>query len=121
MRRLLLGLALGVLIAVPSGYAGAKLVSNPMSGDLDGGGYSLFDLRNVTLDGDLTATKGILYLDGNHNRPSVRWGTESPVTDPRAIDAQPGSLFLEYALDQESAWIKTGPNQTDWRQLAFAP
>ena len=121
MKRLLVGVLLGALIF--AGAVGAHVVNitNPLSADLDGGNYSISDLNMLATNGPLTVGNGVLYLDTNHNRPSVRWGTESPITDPRAVDAQPGSLFLEYAYQQESAWIKTGPFATDWRQLAFVP
>lgn len=95
-------------------------VTTPMQADLDAGGHSIFDLRDLTLDGDLAVTKGVVYLDGNHNRPSLRWVTESPVTDARAVGAARGSVAFEFSLTP-AVWVKTGPNDADWRRLAFDP
>lgn len=121
MTRVLLGLLLGAVVF--AGAVGAKVVNvqNPMTIDLDGGGHAIYDVDDLTADGVVTFTRGAVYLDGNHNRPSIRWVTQDPRTDPLAADAQPGSLALEFAFQQSSAWIKTGPDPADWRQLAFTP
>lgn len=120
MKRIFAGFALALLIFPAAVAAGAVTVKNPMVSDLDGGGYSLLDLNRITLDGDLTVTKGIIYLDGNHNRPALLYGTQDPRTDPRAAGLNPGTLFLRYSNPAE-VWLQVGADQSTFRQLAFAP
>lgn len=119
MKRFLAGVAIALLL-FPVGVA-AKVVTviNPMATDLDGGGYSIGDVNRITTDGSVTIGSGVLWMDANHNRPSWRWGTEDPRTDPRATidNPVPGSLFSEFAYNASSLWVKTGPLISDWQRV----
>lgn len=96
--------------------AGPTTVKSPMQADLDGGGYSIANIEQLRTNGHASVGSGVLYMDLNHNRPSFRWGTESPVTDPRAVDAQPGSLFSEFSTTP-ALWFKAGSLATDWHRV----
>lgn len=140
MRRILLGLALGILIAVPVGYAGAKVVSNPISADVDGGGYSITNLTGVGTGAVSTwktvlvtqnypnPSGGLMALFGGQDDPTLAGGPRDPYQGVQAN--QPiGSVYIEQAGATPGnvlsgtgvVWIKTGPAATDWRQLAYAP
>lgn len=126
MKRILLGLLLGALIFGVA-FAGAKVatVTNPMNAPLDGGGYPIANVGNITANADiasngyvlgtsLVATQGQVILEP----PGVPLRTiESGNVDPTVapgVFANVGSLYL----GTSGLWRKTGGTDTDWTRVA---
>lgn len=90
-------------------------VTNPMTAPLEAAGYDGLDFGNITAQGNITAGGGTVYLDGNHNRPSIRWGVDDPnVNQP--LDAVPGSLYLRFAYNASGLYSET--NVGTWTCIA---
>lgn len=117
--------AFALLVASASAVtAGPHNVVNPMTSDLDGGGFHVSNVSTLIAgqlisDGSVAVQSGVVYLDRNHNRPSIRWGTDDPRVTPPA-DAVIGSEYLRFANPGE-LWVKTGPFPPDWQRVALEP
>lgn len=112
------------LVLAGSFAAGGKVVTvtNPMTEPLQGAGYDALDLGHVVAQRTLTVGDGIVYLDLNHNRPSLRTGADDPRTSAVTADAAPSSIYVQFAAGVTSPlWVKTGPFPSDWQQVALVP
>lgn len=118
MRRIPLILAtLALLVALASPVA-ARLatVTNPMTATLDGGGYDITNVANLTLGSKLTVGEGVIWLDSNHARPLIMQGPGDPRTTFLGVTPALGSLYLQFT-NPGTVWILVGwPD--DWRQIA---
>lgn len=130
MKRILLGFALGAVIF--AGAVGARVVTvtNPMSADLNGGGYDIANVANyqtaagAILGGD-SAYLHALTITGSAdltNPPFVALvfaGTEDPSVNPPEGNNPAPSLYLRRAPDGTGElWFKTGVYDTDWACVA---
>lgn len=131
MRRLLTGLAIGVL-AFGAGAVGAKVVTvtNPMSADLNGGTYLIDNVAGVQMSGDESSI-GANYVGTHEYLFSVNHGvlddpiveamagTLAPSVDTGAATFKPGSLYLRHVdAAHGELWFKTGPTAADWTCIA---
>lgn len=135
MRRILLGLLIGLLI-FGAGFAGAKIanVTNPMQTSLDANGFDVINADSVTFtngtavgaDAKVPALLGVsatgLLLDTGRGLFRILTGSDDPTAAP-CVPANPGSLYLRGWLDASGAnrgqfWTKTGSGDCDWTQAA---
>lgn len=131
MRGFLAGFLIALTLGLGIGVAGAKVVNvtNPMTANLDGGGYAITNTASVWT-GNLFATgsifagnaygiQGELQLgDGTHpNGPQVIAGTRAPtVGDPYA---NPGSIYLRWTpIGTGEEWFFNG---IAWTCIAGCP
>jgi hypothetical protein len=135
MRRILLGLVIGVL-AFGAGAAGAKVVNvtNPMSADLDGGGHNVSNVANyqtsagAVFGGDgfsgWTLVFGMSPQTGPLAAPFTLdfAGTADPSIAPPVGNNPVGSLYRQRIDSAHAAlWFKTGPIATDWTLVVRSP
>lgn len=141
MRRVALALALmAILVPVALAAPKPKPVTNPLTADLDAGGYRITNVgaldvgtvfadhlvSNHLVSSGTTGIRGGYHMsDGIHaGGPSVQAGTENPnlrwpSDSAREIRAQPGSLYLRWHPDGHGEhWLATsadpGPRNTVW-------
>lgn len=124
MRRLLLGLLVGLLV-FGAGTAGAKLanVTNPMSTDLDGNGHNITNVQaiyagNIVSSGLLAAGSIQLATDTTGNGPGILAGD----TDPSIGNLTPMPVGSLYLRSNGEWWRKTGSAFTAWTcEIGCAP
>lgn len=144
MKRCYLFSACVVAVVVFVAAGGKVTVTNPFTADVDGNGYSLFGLFNLsaqhvsvtnsanavsvgldTMDGTdphgattVPSARGrVLLGDGGYpffGYPSITAGTFDPSV--QGVDLDAGSLFLRRVnASTGELWFKFGPNPTDWQ------
>lgn len=141
MRRLTLGLLLGVLLAVPATLVAAPPkatnVVTPMREDLDANGYSIANANAITATGNITAQSNIQtsgYFVGDklvamsgelilepHDTAviSILSGRDSPV----GRQMNQGAVYLRSYPRADGnyygeMWLKAGPAAIDWTCVA---
>jgi len=133
MRRLAVGLVLGVLI-FGTAFAGAKLanVTNPMQVTLDANGQDILHVNEVTFAGGsgigfspipgtfgITAS-AIVINNGNTGLFRILTGSEDPSAS--STPANPGSIYLRLANSDGvytgELWFKTGNTPSAWTKVA---
>lgn len=132
MKRIALGLLIGALVF--AGAVGAKVVTvtNPMSGDLNAGGYSISNANDVSgvsfsANNSPLATSvfagGVFLADfsaGNYTAAGLHVGAADPSVAPGVLAGR-GSLYLRDTGTTGELWEKTGPDATGWQRFALAP
>ena len=137
MKRILIGLTIGVLLAVPATLAAAPPKSTnvvtPMQRDLDANGYSVLNANAITASGNITAQSNIqtsgYFVGDKEVAMSGEMILEPPDTstisissgafDPsvQGLDKNTGSLYLRGAPTPQ-AWLHTGTDPHAWTCFA---
>lgn len=127
MKRVLIGLALGALIFGVS-FAGARLatVTNPMTADVNGNGYSILNLarlqvgvvgqfgsndpaqpiRGTITMGDGTAGEGVEIVAGHEDPAAAAFHLPPGTIYLRHAADERGELWLQECVDAAPCWMK---------------
>ena len=132
MNKILMYVALAVVSTLA--LAAGRNLTNPLSADLDGGGFSLFGIFNLTAQNVAVTNSGAVTVGlssmGNRGRvmlgdggypfygyPSITAHTADPSVV--GVDLESGSLLLRRVSPSiGELWFKTGPLATDWVRIA---
>lgn len=116
-RLLLVGLTVGVLLAVPAGFAGGKLarLTNPLAADVDAAGHSISGVSELKADRVTAAT-----ISTTTQPPAAAftghrdgWG---------AVDATGvGTYTVETLEIPAGSWYITAPVRFRWGPGSFGP
>lgn len=141
MRRVVAILVVAIVIIA----AGPKVVgvTNPMTANLDGGGFQIVNVGTVRasgaglnlFDGSVQALGSVITGNGAPNpgafgivipigggqsaQLNILAGTLAPTVDPAVATAQPGSLFQRRVDSLHGElWFKTGSTVAEWACIA---
>lgn len=123
MKRIVVAFFLGAFIVAAPVAAKVITVANPMSADLDGGGYNIANVGNVTTQGGaILDGSGLLghsvVLGTDSVRPPyvlIFAGSADPSVAPPEGNNPPGSLYLRQSDPTHGQlWFKVGSAATAW-------
>ena len=131
-----LGLIVILLVAAGIAAAPSKGITNPLTANLDAGGYNIDDVGSLTAQGNLTAQANIQTSGWFVGGGVVTWGNvqlepENTAVmtisggnfDPsvRGLFANPGSLYLRgfnETSQMAELWFKTGLSDFAWMRVS---